>query len=143
MPTPDRVDPTRVLLVDDHLLMRQVLELVLDSEPDLSVVGTTPDAETALAILGSLLPQVVLMDLDLPGMDGIEATRQVALHHPLVRVVVLSASCTRSLVAAALDAGAWGYLLKEEPVDRLLAGIRAVCDGERTLAAPARALLDA
>lgn len=132
----------RLLLVDDHQILRQVLELALDAEPDLLVVGASPDAESALADVGTLRPDVVLMDLDLPGMDGIEATRRMTLHHPRVRVVVLTGACTRGLVTAALEAGARGYLLKEEPLDQLLANIRAVGEGRRPLAAAARALLE-
>lgn len=132
----------RVLLVDDHQILRQVLELALDAEPDLRVVGASANAESALPAVAALLPDLVLMDLDLPGMDGIEATRQMSRRHPLVRVVVLTASCSRGLVVAALDAGAWGYLLKEDPLDQLLASIRAVRDGRRPLAAAARTLLE-
>lgn len=132
----------RVLLVDDHQILRQVLELALDAEPDLLVVGASPDAESALAAVADLRPDVVLMDLDLPGMDGIEATRQLTLRHPHVRVAVLTGACTRGLVVAALEAGARGYLLKEDPLDQLLASIRAVGEGRRPIAAAARALLE-
>lgn len=134
---------TRVLLVDDHTLMRQVLEMVVDAEPDLSVVGSAADASLALAIVPDVAPDIVLMDLELPGMDGIEATRRLAREHPMVRVVMLSASCTQSGVADALGAGAWGYLLKEGAPEELLGGIREVVSGHRSLAANARAVLEA
>jgi DNA-binding NarL/FixJ family response regulator len=132
-----------VLLVDDHRLMRQVLRVVVEGEPDLCVVGSASDAESALAVIDELTPDVVLMDLELPGMNGIEATRQLVSVHPLVRVVMLSASCSRALVVGALTAGASGYLLKEGPPEQLLNGIRDVVCGHRPLAPTARALLDA
>lgn len=137
----ERAITTRVLLVDDHQLMRQVLELVVQSEPDLSVVGTARDAESAFAAVELTAPDIVLMDVDLPGMDGIAATRTLAARHPLVRVVVLSASCTRALVNDAIAAGAWGYLVKAGPPEELIDGIREVRRGRRSLAPSARALL--
>lgn len=123
--------------------MRQVLRLVVESEPDLSVVGTARDAESAIAAVPVVTPDIVLMDLQLPGLSGIEATRELSSQHPLVRVVVLSASCSRALVSRALAVGAWGYLLKEGSPEELLSGIRDVADGRRTLAAGARAVLEA
>ena len=133
---------TRVLLVDDHRLMRDVLDFVVGSQPDLSVVGSARDAESAFTSVEETSPDVVLMDLDLPGMDGIAATRELASRQPLVRVVMLSASCTRVLVTDALAAGAWGYFVKEGPPEELLHGIREVGRGRRTLATSARALLN-
>lgn len=123
--------------------MRQVLQLVVESEPDLSVVGTARDAESAIAAVPVVSPDIVLMDVQLPGINGIEATHELSSLHPLVRVVVLSASCSHALVSGALAVGAWGYLLKEGSPEDLLAGIRAVVDGRRTLAAGARAVLEA
>jgi DNA-binding NarL/FixJ family response regulator len=128
--------------VDDHRLMRQVLGFVVESEPDLSVVGAARDAESAFTAVAETSPDIVLMDLTLPGMDGIAATRTLVSRHPLVRVVMLSASCTRVLVFDALGAGAWGYFVKDGPLEELLHGIREVSEGRRCLAASAQALLD-
>jgi len=137
----ERAINTRVLLVDDHQLMRQVLEIVVESDPDLSVVGTATCAESAFTVVDETSPDVVLMDLDMTGMDGISATRALALRHPLVRVVILSASCTRALVTDALAAGAWGYFVKEGSPHELLRGIHDVHRGQRALALSAQALV--
>lgn len=131
-----------MLLVDDHRLMREVLECAVESAPDLSVVGAARDAESAFTAVEETSPDIVLMDLALPGMDGIAATRTLVHQHPLVRVMVLSASCTRALVFDALAAGAWGYFVKAGPLEELLHGIREVSEGRRCLAATAQALLD-
>ena len=134
---------TRVLLVDDHRLMCEVLEFVVQSEPDLSVVGTACDAESALAAVEWALPDIVVMDVHLRGMDGIAATRALTSCHPEVRVVMLSASCTRTLVIDSFAAGAWGYLVKAGSPEELLSGIREVSQGRRSLAPSVQALLQA
>lgn len=131
-----------MLLVDDHRLMCEVLEFVVQLEPDLSVVGTAPDAESALAAVEWALPDIVVMDVGLRGMDGITATRELTFRHPDVRVVMLSASCTRTLVTDSLAAGAWGYLVKAGPPEELITAIREVSQGRRSLAPSARALLE-
>ena len=133
---------TRVLLVDDHRLMCEVLEFVVQLEPDLNVVGTAPDAESALAAVEWALPDIVVMDVGLGGMDGIAATRELTFRHPDVRVVMLSASCTRTLVTDSFAAGAWGYLVKTGPPEELITAIREVSQGRRSLAPSARALLE-
>lgn len=133
---------TRVLLVEDHRLMCEVLEFVVQMERDLRVVGTTPDAESAFAAVEWALPDVVLMDIHLRGMDGIAATRELTSRHPDLRVVMLSASCTRTLVTDSFAAGAWGYLVKAGPPEELINAIREVSQGRRSLAPSARALLE-
>ena len=132
----------RVLLVDDHRLMCEVLEFVVQLEPDISVVATAPDAESAFATVEWALPDIVVMDIHLRSMDGIAATRELASRHPEVRVVMLSASCTRALVTDSFAAGAWGYLVKAGPPDELISAIREVSQGRRSLAPSARALLE-
>jgi DNA-binding NarL/FixJ family response regulator len=124
---------TRVVLVDDHQLMRDVLENLLRAEQDIEVVRAVPDAAEAIRVVEELLPDVVVMDIDLPGVDGISATRELLARQPSVRVVMLSASCTRTLVQASVAAGACGYLVKGDPPRRLLAGVRAAARGEHPM----------
>lgn len=132
---------TRVLLVDDHQLMRDVLWHLLSDEQDLRVVGAAPDALHAMVLAQDLRPDVVVMDIDMPGTDGITATRALRRMLPDVRVVMLSASCSQDLVRDSMRAGAAGYLLKGDPADSLSDGVRAAARGEQPMAPLAAALL--
>lgn len=119
--------PTRILLVDDHSLLRDGLRRILEREPDLDVVGEAATGEGALELVAQLLPDIVLMDVRMPGMDGIEATRRLRASHPQVQVLVLSAY--PEFTREALQAGAAGYLLKSAPARQLLASVRSVALG--------------
>jgi DNA-binding NarL/FixJ family response regulator len=120
----------RVLLVDDHHLVRAGMTSLLDAEPDLTVVGEARDGSGAVAEATRCSPDVILMDLSMPVMDGVEATRAVLSAEPGSRVVVLTSFSDRDRVADAMAAGAIGYLLKDsEPAD-LLAAVRAAARGE-------------
>lgn len=130
----------RIMLVEDHQLMREVLELVLSREPDFDVVGSAGDVGQALAVLGGARPDVVLMDLDLPGPDGVRATRAMLRIMPGLRVVMLSASCTPAHVERALSAGACGYLIKDGSVEQLREGVRTAARGGRPMAPLAAAM---
>jgi DNA-binding NarL/FixJ family response regulator len=124
--TPQRIG---VLLVDDHPLVRSGLAGLLGATDDLAVVGEAADGESAIAKVGELQPDVVLMDVSMPGMDGIEATRRVLDGGYDGAVVMLTSFSDRSRVVDALDAGAVGYLLKDsEPAD-VLAAVRAAASG--------------
>ena len=123
----------RILLVDDHQLVRAGLKSLFSAVPDLEVVGSAADGQEALAQVAAVRPQVVLMDLSMPGMDGVEATRRVVAAHPDVQVVVLTSFSDRDRVLDALAAGAVGYLLKDSEPEDLLRGIRAVTRGESPL----------
>ncbi len=119
----------RILLVDDHHLVRAGMTSLLEAEPDLSVVGAARDGAEALDEAARLHPDVVLMDLSMPGMGGVEATRALVSAEPDTRVVVLTSFSDRDRVGEALSAGAIGYLLKDsEPAD-LLAAVRAAARG--------------
>ena len=120
---------TRVLLVDDHAMVRAGIATLLSSTDDLEVAGQAADGEAAVAACAETRPDVVLMDLSMPGVDGVEATRRVLAADPDLRVVVLTSFSDRERVADALDAGAVGYQLKDcEPAD-LLAAVRAAAAG--------------
>jgi DNA-binding NarL/FixJ family response regulator len=126
----------RVLIADDQALVRGSFRLLIDSDPDLEVVGEAGSGGEALTLAGTVRPDVVVMDVRMPGMDGIEATRRICADPGLseVRVLVLTTFDLDEYVHAALRAGASGFLLKDSPPPTLLAGIRAVASGEGILA---------
>ena len=125
---------TTVLLVDDQALLRVGFRLVLESEPDLEVVGEAADGRVALDQVAALAPDVVLMDIRMPGMDGIEATRRVVADHPGSRVLVLTTFDVDDLAFAALRAGASGFLLKSARPDELVDAVRTVAAGTAVVA---------
>ena len=122
--------PIRVLLVDDHTVVRQGLRMVLSLEPDLEVVGEAADGREAVEQAAALGPQVVLMDLLMPVMTGVEATREIKARHPDIEVVALTSVLEDRLVIDAVEAGAAGYLLKETGPETLFEAIRAASRGE-------------
>jgi DNA-binding NarL/FixJ family response regulator len=119
----------RVVLVDDQPLVRVGLRMILDTEPDLDVVGEAADGAAAVAVCAAALPDVVLMDIRMPGTDGIEATRRVTAVEDPPRVLVLTTFDLDEVVYDALRAGASGFLLKDAPEERLTTAIRVVADG--------------
>jgi NarL family two-component system response regulator LiaR len=123
----------RVLLVDDHAVVRKGIRAVLSTEPDIEVVGEAIDGEEALAQAAALQPDVILMDLVMPKMDGIEATRQVTTRQLGMRVLVLTSFVAHDKVFPAIKAGAMGYVLKDTGPDDLVRAIRQVHRGEPTL----------
>jgi DNA-binding NarL/FixJ family response regulator len=123
----------RVLLIDDHALVRAGLARLIASDPGLEVVGQAGDGSTGATLARDLAPDVALVDLAMPGLDGIETTRRVLGASPRTQVVVLTAFSDRVQVLAALDAGARGYLLKDAEPDELLRGIRAAARGDAPL----------
>jgi DNA-binding NarL/FixJ family response regulator len=127
---------SRVLIVDDEELVRTGLRLILDAEPDLDVVGTASDGRQALAEVPRLLPDVVLMDIRMPGLDGLEATRRLLTGPDPARckVVILTTFDVDEHVYEALRAGASGFLLKDVPADQLAHAIRVAAAGEALLA---------
>lgn len=124
----------RVLLADDHDVVRRGLKDLLDGNDGFEVVGAAADGEEAVALAGEHRPDVVLMDLSMPRVDGIEATRRLLAERPESRVVVLTSFSDRDRILDALDAGAVGYLLKDAEPDELLRGIEAAVRGEAPLA---------
>jgi DNA-binding NarL/FixJ family response regulator len=123
-------DPIRVLVADDQQLLRAGFRVILESEPDIEVVGEAADGLEAVELAGSTGPDVVLMDIRMPRLDGLSATeRLMALPDP-PRVVVLTTFDQNEYVVRALRAGAYGFLLKDAPASRLIAAIRAAASGE-------------
>jgi DNA-binding NarL/FixJ family response regulator len=133
----------RVLVVDDHAIVRDGLERLLGSAEGIEVVGTAADGSEAVAVATEVAPDVVLMDLSMPGTDGVEATRQLAESHPEIRVVVLTTFADQRRILDALGAGASGYLLKDATPDEVIAAVRTVTEGGAPLdPKAARVLLD-
>ncbi|MET8830401.1 response regulator transcription factor [Streptomyces sp. NPDC004610] len=121
---------TRVLLVDDEELLRVAFTMILRAEPDLEPVGEAADGETALRLTRELRPDVVLMDIRMPGTDGIEATRRLLRESPHTRVLILTTFDLDEYAFDALRAGASGFLLKNTRPEQLLTAIRDVAAGE-------------
>lgn len=134
--------PVRVVLVDDHAVIRAGLEQLLAGTDDIEVVGTAANGAEALAVVRELRPDVVLMDLQMPEVDGVAATRSIMSEQLGVDVLVLTSFSDSERIIAALDAGAVGYLLKDADPEDVLHGIRAVSRGESPIhPKAARALL--
>ncbi|WP_020123132.1 response regulator transcription factor [Streptomyces canus] len=128
--------PIRVLVCDDQALIRTGLVTIIDAQPDLEVAGECADGQTAVDLAGQLRPDIVVMDIRMPVLDGIEATRQLAgtgVRHP-VKVLVVTTFNLDEYVYEALRAGASGFLLKDAPPSQLLHGIRTVASGAALLA---------
>ncbi|MGI4737066.1 MAG: response regulator [Janthinobacterium lividum] len=123
----------RVFLVDDHALVRSGLRLLLDAQPDLTIVGEAGSGLELLAQLPTTPTDVVLLDINMPGMDGPETARQLRAHYPAVQVLALSMLDQEAYIYQMLDAGARGYLLKSSGMEEVSAGIRAVAAGEQYL----------
>ncbi|CAA9569413.1 MAG: Two-component transcriptional response regulator, LuxR family [uncultured Thermomicrobiales bacterium] len=135
--------PVRVVVVDDHAVVRRGVCALLASEPDIEVVGEAADAERAVAAVARLRPDVVLMDLVMPGGDGIEAIRRIVAGGEDIGILVLTSFASDDKVFPAIKAGARGYLLKDASPDELVRAVRQVHRGEASLApAVARRVLD-
>jgi DNA-binding NarL/FixJ family response regulator len=119
----------RVLLVDDQKLLREGLRILLELEPDLQVVGEAGDGKAALEVFAETQPDVVLMDIRMPVMDGVQATRRLLQHTPQARVVILTTFDDDEFVFEGLRAGALGYLLKDVSGGELAQAIRTVANG--------------
>ncbi len=126
-------DPIRVLIIDDHRMFADALQLLLGGEDDIDMAAAASTAEEALEIAGTVLPDVVLMDIDLPGIDGIEATRILRQRQPLASVVIITAYQQPDVIASAIDAGASGYVPKTHAADELVSVIRRAAAGEMVL----------
>ena len=125
--------PIRIVLVDDHAVVRSGLAQLLGGADDIEVVGLAGEGAEALAVVRETRPDVVMMDLQMPGMDGVEATRRIVAEGLGCEVVVLTSFSDSARIVAALDAGAMGYLLKDADPEDLLEGVRAVSRGESPL----------
>jgi DNA-binding NarL/FixJ family response regulator len=122
--------PIRVLLVDDHAMVRRGMRQFLELHDDIAIVGEAADGAEALDQAAALRPDIVVMDLTMPGIDGIEATARIRAELPDVQVIALTSFVEEARVVAALEAGAAGFLLKDAEADELAAAIRAAAAGE-------------
>jgi len=134
-------DKIRVLLVDDHAVLRAGLEALLGLEPDLEVVGKASTGEEAIERVGAVRPDVVIMDLGMPGMGGLEATRQIAAASTGARVLVLTSHAEEEYLLPVLEAGGSGYVKKTSADEDLISAIRTVARGEVFLYPSATKLL--
>lgn len=133
----------RILLADDHAILREGLRLVLEKEPDFQVVGEAGDGQEAVEKARALHPDLVLLDIAMPRLNGVEAARRIKRHCPEAKILVLTQYDDRAYVLPILQAGADGYILKQTESYHLAEGIRAVMRGEATLSPPvARQLVD-
>jgi two-component system NarL family response regulator len=125
--------PIRVLLADDHKMFREALRAMLERDANIAVIGEAGDGLSALDQARSSVPDVVVMDINMPGLNGIEATRQLLASHPDIGVIALSAYFEKSFVTEMLGAGAKGYVVKEAASEELLRAIRIVAHGQTYL----------
>lgn len=133
----------RVLLVDDHTLVRAGLQRLLEQTSDIVVVAVAESGEDAMTLVETSVPDVILMDVSMPGLSGIESTRQICEIREDVAVIMLTAAVDRDGIIAAFDAGAVGYLIKDSDPTVLIEGVRAAANGDAPLdPRAARAVLD-
>jgi len=123
----------KVLLVDNHAIIREGLRSLLEKQPEMKVIADTDDGRKAIELVRELSPDIVIMDITMPGLNGIEATRQITAEFTDVKVIALSIHSKRRFVADMLSAGATGYILKECLFDELVQAIKAVAAGGRYL----------
>ena len=126
--------PIKILIVEDQRIVREGLRAVLEDEPEIAIVGEAANGQEALELFARLRPDVVLMDLQMPVVDGPEATRRIRELHPEAHILVLTTYATDEFIFKALRGGAKGYLLKDASVDELLGAIRSVHAGQTLLA---------
>src|SRR5687767_14278472 len=119
----------RVLIVDDHRILREGLRALLDREEDFEVIGEREDGRAGVETAKEAQPDVILMDISMPGLNGIDATRQILDHSPHSKIIALTAHSDRNLVREILKAGAVGYVLKDSAVEELTQAIRTVLAG--------------
>lgn len=123
----------RVLIADDHAAIRFGLGALIDAEPDLEIVGSAQDGLDAITMSRRLAPDVLIIDLSMPVLDGIAALRVIVRQRPTIRVLVLTLSCAEPNIREALAAGADGYLLKDSPSTLVVSAVRAVYQGENPM----------
>jgi DNA-binding NarL/FixJ family response regulator len=123
----------RVFLADDHAIVRDGLRMILETQPDIQVLGVAADGREAVRFIQELKPDVVVMDISMPELNGIEATRQVLIENPEIRVVILSMHATTEYIYRTLEVGALGYLLKESASLEVIEAVRTAYAGQRYL----------
>jgi DNA-binding NarL/FixJ family response regulator len=121
--------PLRVIIADDHVVLRQALATLLSSRPDVDVIAEVSDGHEAIEAVDQLRPDVVIMDVSMPRLNGIEATRQVHARHPATRVIILSAYGDAAAIGQAIAAGASGFIIKRSDIDELVLALQLVTTG--------------
>lgn len=127
------METIKILLVDDHTIFRAGIRVLLEMQPNFEVVGEAEDGLKALTLLGELLPDVVLMDIAMPGVDGLSATKHIKKTMPLTKIILLSQHENKEYIKPALKIGAAGYILKRAAADELVMAINAVYQGKSFL----------
>jgi DNA-binding NarL/FixJ family response regulator len=135
------MSPIRILLADDHVVMRSGLRLLLERQPNLEVVGEAADGQEAVRLAAAEKPEVVIMDIAMPHLNGVEATRQIVTRNPEMAVVILSMHSDESYVLRSLKAGARAYLLKDSAEADLIAAIHAIQEGKSFFSPGVRRIL--
>ena len=133
----------RILIADDHLILRMGLVTLLENAGDMEVVGEAEDGEEAVREALRLRPDVVIMDLVMPGLDGTAATERIKAKEPEIKILILTTFGTSDIISKALGNGADGALLKNSPQQELLAAIRTVADGTRVISKDVQEIIDA
>lgn len=136
MHEPTTVLPITVLIVDDHPIVRQGLATVLAQQPDIAVVGQAVDGRDAVAKARELLPDIILMDLQMPHMDGVEAITQILDSNVKTKVIILTTYATDEYIFSGIQAGAQGYLLKDSPQEDVINAIKTVHQGDSMIQPP-------
>jgi len=129
-PLEERRMSIRVMLADDHKILREALRSVLEHEPDIEVVAEAADGREAVEVAKSATPDLIVMDIGMPGLDGIEATRRILAGNPAIKVVALSTYSDKRIAQQMMEAGAKGYVVKAAGGDELLTAIRSVMGGD-------------
>jgi DNA-binding NarL/FixJ family response regulator len=124
----------KILLADDHRLFRDGLRTLLDKQADMEVVGETSDGSQTIAAVSEKKPNIILMDISMPNLNGIDATRRIISENPSIKIIILSMHSDQKFVVEALKSGAVGYLLKDCAIDELIGAIRIVAAGQIYLA---------
>ena len=119
----------RIILADDHNIVREGLRSLIEKELGMDVIGEADNGRSAVKLVGNLMPDLVIMDVSMPDLNGIEATRQISSDYPQVKVLALSMHSDKRFVAGILQAGASGYLLKDCAIEEMVRAIRAIMDG--------------
>jgi two-component system, NarL family, response regulator LiaR len=130
----DQSEKVRIILADDHPLLRQALREVLEREPDIEVIAEASDGEEAVRLVTELVPDLVIMDISMPKLNGLEATKQIKARHPAIAVLVLTVHTDSEHILGILQAGAGGYLTKSVYGDDVIHAVRALVCGETVLA---------
>jgi DNA-binding NarL/FixJ family response regulator len=134
-------DQISILIADDHPLMRKGLRLSVEEDPGLKVVGEAADGESALSLIASLQPDIVLLDIEMPKLDGLGVARELAKHGGKTQIIFLTLHSNQELFRSAMDLGCRGYILKDSAVQEVVAGIRAVASGRPYLSSAITASL--